>query len=251
VVRFNQASLLSAAVQGAVQVNTNGPQITATFTPNFGLSLQQAAAFGGYIGFDWVQVVTSLPSPNPFVSAATGLPLVAPFFDPPPGGYTFQARSPDFAYPFVYTAGNRILDDYNVFWQTLGGYALHFDDTPADSCLSGGSGKDCAGATAPPGSGPVFFRTDLVGILPNLTPGPSLFQFDWESNFNGTVGGTSVLQSSLPVDPGSGTGGATLLSEEYLLGPGVPEPGTWVMMIIGFASIGFRWNRKMLLSASA
>src|SRR5262249_30993930 len=60
-VAVDQASLSAAIVQGAVTVTTGGPKsgtgvntsIDATFTPNFGLTLAQAAKLMGFTGFNW------------------------------------------------------------------------------------------------------------------------------------------------------------------------------------------------------
>ena len=59
------------------------------------------------------------------------------------------------------------------------------------------------------------FTTHLVGIA-GMLPGADVVDtgigFDWSTTWNGTTGGISVLNSSLPPDPGSGTGGITVLN---------------------------------------
>ena len=74
-----------------------------------------------------------------------------------------------------------------------------------------------------------------------------LFTFKWMSTFNGTAGGTAQLKDYQPIDPGSGTGGVTLLSVDYPLSDvqsGVPEPSTWALMLLGFAGLGFLAHRR-------
>jgi hypothetical protein len=111
-----------------------------------------------------------------------------------------------------------------------------------DECLYGGTGKGCGGLTAPIGK-QIVFSTFLVGFRSDGTYG-KLYEFDWETNFNGTSGGISTLVNLSPIDEGSGYGGVTLLGEQYLLEASVPEPSTWAMMILGFAGIGFMAYRR-------
>lgn len=58
--------------------------IMATFTPQMGLTLQQAEQDTGFTNFDWQQTITSLPSPSPFTQVGNHTPLTAPpsFKDP-------------------------------------------------------------------------------------------------------------------------------------------------------------------------
>jgi len=185
---LNQASLFHAILQKAVKVQAGGTTIIASFEPNFGLSLAQAAALGGFTGFNWQQTVTHLPNPNPF-RLANGTPLTTPFLDPPAGGY---ATSPGpTGNPFYYSQaqlnGGVIQND---------GKILTFLDQPADNCLAGGSGKDCNGLTSKAGDA-IFFTTDLVGVLPGNQVGSKLYEFTWKDDFNGvTLLGQSALKLS-------------------------------------------------------
>ena len=221
VVTLNQAALTQAINTNAVQVQPNGARISATFTPNFGLSLQQAATLEGFVGFNWVQTVMYLPSPSPFraISNPT-LPITAPpnFLDPVAGGYTYGGV--DNSYPFYYDANNGELSSHET-----GGYTLTFRDTPGDPCLSGGSGLGCDGHTVASGASNIVFGTDLVGITADGQTVP-LSYFDWKTNFNGTSGGVGRLSNDLGIDPGSGFGGVTLLSQGLVLNSPSPAAGT-------------------------
>ncbi len=188
-------------------------QITASFTPNFGYTLAQAEQVCGFTHFDWQQTITSLPLPNPFF--ATNNPKVmlsAPpeFYDPPIGGYTYMndvTQLPVYRDPF----------SNDPDWSLAGAETattLFFNDGPTDRCLPGGTGAPCGGNTAPTGSF-ISFRTHLVGIIGN-TPSATITDtgigFSWTSTFNGTSGGADVLSQPGPVDPGSGSGGITILA---------------------------------------
>jgi hypothetical protein len=183
-------------------------RVKAKFIPNLGLSLQDAAKFCGFKDFDWQQLVTNLPLPSPMFQIGNDKPLRAPptFFDPPPGGYTFQLPDGDNSYPFFYNPNNGELASH----QTTN--MLSFIDGPSDVCLPGGDStgiKGCDGAHAPEGSF-LGFTTHLVGILPDGSPLDLGIGFSWISTFNGTTGGVSMTKNELPADPGSGTGGVTI-----------------------------------------
>ena len=188
-----------------------GKGITAAFTPNSSYTLAQAATLCGFTGWDWQQLVTSLPSPNPFLAAGSTTPLKAPppFNDPPPNGYAYQVPPNAVQLPVywnLFTTGPLSLTAN----ETLP-YTLNFGDAPADNCLPGGSGASCGGKTAT--SGAIAFTTHLVGLV-GSGPGYGIQDtgvgFSWISTFNGTSGRISVLNSTTPVDPGSGTGTATV-----------------------------------------
>jgi hypothetical protein len=59
-------------VNGAVKPKASGANIDATFTPNLGLTLQQAAAFCGFVNFNWVQKVTHQDDPSIFYARNIG-----------------------------------------------------------------------------------------------------------------------------------------------------------------------------------
>jgi hypothetical protein len=241
---------LPEVLANAVTVQTGGPvsatgqktSITATFMPKFGLSLANAAAIGGFTNFDWVQKINSWPTPNLFSNSAPTTPLPASHLDPPAGGYTYQAADPRWgnydSHPYYYNPLSP-----GTGWGALSSHetstTLSFYDMPKNSQLTLGQVET--------------FTTDLVGILPDGTPSPSLFEFSWVSNYNplgAGTGGLIVTSASFPGDypivDGQGIGGATLLSETYPLEvqTAVPEPSTWAMMILGFAGLGFMAYRR-------
>lgn len=202
-----------------------GTSISATFTPNLGLSISEAAAYCGFVDFNWIQKITSLPDPSPFFAvnpadAANPIHLTstsAPFNDPYPSGYTYNPAW--VSYPFYWDANSTTNAWSLARYETA--YTLRSYDAPADPCLAGGHSagvKGCNGTNAPAGS-KISFTTTLAGILPTTPPYKPNSQavdlgigYSWTSNFNGTSGGIAVIGSSLPVDPGSGTGGVAVTS---------------------------------------
>ncbi len=206
----------SDVVQGSVTPYLVSPtEINATFTPNYGFTLAQAAKVCGFIEFDWQQTITSWPLPSPLREAGSNVPLHAPpsFNDPPPNGYDYDnPHSPDplklYYNPFSGPSDNYALSSYT----STDTNTLYFDDAPANNCMPGGTGADCNGQTAPPGS-MMAFTTHLVGLQGDL-PGAAVIDtgigFSWTSTYNGTHGGISMSRSKGPVDMGSGTGGITI-----------------------------------------
>jgi hypothetical protein len=123
-VTLNQASVAAAIVQGAVTVTTGGPisgtnvntSIQATFKPNFGLSLQNAANLSGFIGYNWVQTVNSAP-PNTQILSNNGTPVSFPTNDPPPSGFkniTALLGFPVNSYPYYYDPNSPTLSPLSL-----------------------------------------------------------------------------------------------------------------------------------------
>jgi hypothetical protein len=243
--------------------------VTASPT-NTGMTLQQVASALGYPdGLDWVQTV-SIPTPSPFYQArdpcvaaaiAAGAnyraacPGLTSTIDPPIGGYFERPSLGPGTWPFYFSdtaapltctfsgpgnASNECFADPD---------SMSLYDNPADGCLPGGSAWKCG--VAPATYGALVFDDQLVGILPCSTPGvgecnsdglePSapipflyagvtLTDFDWTDTFNGTSGRIPALSNLDPVDPGSGTGGITILSSSN-----VPEPASTTLLISGFS----------------
>jgi hypothetical protein len=197
-------------------------------------TLTAAAGACGYSAFDWVQMITTLPQPVPY-SAVSGTPLRTPppFNDPPPGGYTYAPAYDPYPFYYYFPLSNELncFESYNngrscgVLPVNSADTILGFFDAPSDPCLPGGNFLKqiiyCGGKTAPLGS-VVAFKTALVGVLPDNTPGPDLFSWTWIDTFNGTSGLIARTSNSLPVDPGSGTGGITITGENGV--PVLPEP---------------------------
>lgn len=251
-----------SVLNGAMAAPSGGgsTEITDTFTPNFGLTLSQAASDCGFKAFDWVQTITSLPDPSPFYEVNAADPAApihltsasAPFNDPPPGGYTYCANTfCGSSYPYYYPASDAISNpNYCITYDGAGnclttldsnsGKTLNFFDSPQDPCLFGGNStgvQGCDGANAPPGSA-IDFTTDLVGILPDNSVQSLGMGFTWTDNFNGGSGGVSTI-SNVPADPSTGTGGVTITSfsdvTQYGIGtpPSVPEPPSSFLLLTG------------------
>lgn len=203
--------------------STNGqrPELSASFTPNKGYTLQQAAQTCGLKDFNWQQKLLSVPKPSPFFAAGSSIPLIAPppFNDPPPSGYSYQ-NPPNTAYPFY----------YNLFWPASNPLSLaankttttlSFYDAPSDPCLPGTQSASvktianslCKGKRALKGS-KLAFSTHLVGVNSDNSLVDLGIGFDWTDTFNGTSGGLAVTNTSLHADPNSGSGGITIIHEQ-------------------------------------
>jgi hypothetical protein len=209
----------------------DGKPITenASFTPTDTAGLDSAARLCGFTGFDWQQMIDSLPAPSglfPYIPAAVNPKNLSPtdgslqappsIIDPPPGGYIGYDEG-DTAYPFYYNSSE--LDSDAV--PCIGTTKIKTTDTL--------SFQDCPNLTV------VKFTTSLVGALPCTMGSPgcgtgtvpkTLFTWTWESTFNGTLvcptcgsGGVSQSKSIFPLDPNSGTGGVTVTSIN-----GIPTP---------------------------
>jgi hypothetical protein len=209
-VTLKQKSVFNAILSNFVNVDPieDGTAIQATFVPNFGLTLAQAAALGNFTRFDWVQTVTSDPTMSAFLQAGT-----APFNDPP---------------------GSAVGTSY-----CQGGDCQNTDmaDQPKNPCFS--ASLPCVVGVRDVVSDPrdgTNFETELVG-LKNGQEVP-LFGFTWASNYSG-VSGEAYQYDNGVFDNGSGSGGVEILSETYFQ-PGVPEPSTWAMMLVGFPVLATR-----------
>ena len=217
---FSLAALLTSGTACSDLLNNaltppfgGSTSISASFTPNNGYNLANAAQVCGFTNFDWQQLITVLPSPSPFYGVTEGnLTAPAPFNDPPPDGYTYQSPPNAVGLPIYYNLSGSLNDPLSLAFNEASN-ALFFFDAPADDCLPGGSGDGCPGNTTAPGNSYLGFSTHLVGIVgsgPNATVQDTGIGFSWTDNFNGTVGGISVVDGYRPVDPGSGTGKVTV-----------------------------------------
>jgi len=108
-------------------------------------------------------------------------------------------------------------------------YAPGFGDPPTISTLDAGGG--------------VLQSFDLSVLAPISTPGGfNQFQFrgvvdDTADIYGLRIGGSYILAS------GTATG--------VIVGPGVPEPATWALMIIGFGSAGVALRRRRRYALAA
>jgi hypothetical protein len=208
------------AINGSVKTSNNGPVIDATFTPNLGLTIQQAAQLCGFQNFDWVQKITALPDPSPFNAQNIGgafNPGVSgtvhltskdvPFNDPPQGGgYTYQG-SADNSYPYYYNLTTELPG------QQAGGLTMTFQDRPQDPCLLGGASANtakCGNSVAPAGSR-ISFVTHLAGVNSDGSPTDLGIGFTWSSDYNGTTGAVQ-LKGAAAAGTGTGTGGVWVTS---------------------------------------
>jgi hypothetical protein len=224
------------------------PGITSTFTPNYGYTISQAAKICGFVDFDWVQTIVALPDPSPYfamnlaVTPTTGhvggqlIPLhlggsfdpaintgvhltskLAPFNDPPQGGgYSYQEKT-DYSYPFYCDPTGDPACPRTL--TTLG-----WKDSPADPCIAEPSGMPgakylstpeiqakCGYSVTKPGA-KISFTTHLAGVQFDGTPKDLGIGYTWTSNFNGTSGGVATTKNASEADPGSGSGGITVVS---------------------------------------
>jgi hypothetical protein len=210
------------AINGSVPPPTvNGPQISATFTPKQGLTIQQAAQLCGFTNFDWVQKITALNDPSPYIARNIGgafNPKVAgpvrltskdvPFNDPPQGGGYAYEPNPDFSYPFYYNVTTELPG------QQAGGTTMTFSDLPRNPCLPGGAGvktATCAFGEDPPGSHESFV-THLAGVTSDGSATDLGIGFTWSSNYNNINGGVSAKSLAPGTGTGTGTGGVTVTS---------------------------------------
>jgi hypothetical protein len=185
------ASPCEPIVRGGVKVVASGPTISATFTPNFGLRIGDAATLCGFDHFNWYQMITHDGNPPSAKNNPTAA-LTVPYVDPPLGGYAYQIFGDD-NLPFYWNESTSDLSQHTK------ATAVDFLDNPADSALKTG--------------GFIGFTTALVGVLPDNT-WDALYAWTWTTTFNGTVGGISVRSNTFPEDPGSGTGGVTILQTD-------------------------------------
>jgi hypothetical protein len=226
--------------------NPAGVAIFASFTPAGGLSLSETAANLGYIGFDWLQIITNWPDPDLYSASGALLTPVPsrnlPFLDPPVGGYNYNpcgGEAPGAAgtaFPLYYNPVPST-DCWSVAENETTN-TLHFADEPMDPELTP---ADIATGDIPE------FTTELVGYTlvqgEYYFPGPPLFEWTWETTYNGQVGGTA---RSANIVPGvGGTGDITILTFD---GVPVPEPSALFLLASGVLAIlivrkAADWNR--------
>jgi len=212
-------------------------QMTANFIPtDLSGNVVTLAAAGAACGFtnpwfNWQQTVSVSPSPKPisvcsivlpeatkvcgydvpsgislgekllcsYAKSNSSQPLVSPWSDPPSGGGYTRETYYDDAYPFYLTASE--LSSFSTE------NSLRFNDTPAKPVLN-----KCLQTTYSfiPTATAATYTTSLVGIVDGK-PSAVLYSWTWKTTYNGTSGG--IVEKNLnPVDPGSGTGGVSIVS---------------------------------------
>jgi uncharacterized protein (TIGR03437 family) len=206
--------------------------MSATFQPainGVSYTLSDAASLCGFVAWDWVQQITHMPNPSPFYENNLGDPAApfnlnasyVPFYDPPAAGYT---TDPAWASTPFYFDPKSTGESFSLsrFTDNANG-TLGFVDSPADYCIPNFDGTpsaaytkyaslrtECGNATTAPGES-IGYSTMLAGINANGSASISAIGFTWSDTFNGTNGGAATTASTGPVDPGSGTGGITII----------------------------------------
>ena len=213
------------AINGSVKPVTKGANIDATFIPNLGLSIAQAAQLCGFKTFDWVQKDTKHDDPMPLYARNLGgafdsnvngpvhlTSKSTPWSDPPAGGGYYDptdpTEAPDYSYPFYYNP------NVDLPPQQTGGMIMKFHDAPNDPCRFGGTWANtpnCNNSSQPPGS---FARyvTHLAGVNFDGTATDLGIGFTWNTNYNGSTGGVYGVEGTAGTADGNGTGGVTITS---------------------------------------
>jgi hypothetical protein len=187
----------------------------------------------GVASFDWQQKFIVLPQPvcDSMVCAqpASGVPLVAGSSDPPPGGYLHLPNT----YPFYYNYENiqtqcafgEIAVGLCVLPVMMDDTSLNFYDLAGDPCFPSNpdATKFCDSAA---NGNFIEFQTTLVGVdfQGNPVSLPSNNSFFWKTTYDGSSGGVYPLYNNLPADPGTGTGGVTILSINGVVLPPSVDP---------------------------
>jgi hypothetical protein len=234
----NVAAILDGAVSppmlgGQSDSTTEEPtDIRLSFSPNYGMTLKQAASICDVDSFDWQQTILHLPAPVP--PNPDGVAPAPPSEnDGPPGTQTYYPPSQLSTLCAVESPTDceqPVESNDIISGDPTTATTLNFFDAPADPCLFGG-----AGIPIPCGFGAakiqsyLEFETELVGIKNGqVVHFPNDLAVFWADTFNGNAplqpGGGSggiVLQltSYWDVIPDSGSGGITMLTMPLVLLP--------------------------------
>jgi hypothetical protein len=220
---------LHDVVAGAVHWDASGHDELATFIPNLGFSLADAAALGGYDHFDWVQVALVYPG------------AIAPFLDPPLGGKLLQPA--DFLPYYWDEQSSPLLDPQYQLSANSTENSLQFFDEPSNFFVR-------------PGVNYMEFITTLAAVSANGLSWKPLGSHVWKSDFNpapiflernitpvaGGVGGTFGGE-----DLGEGVAPSSEVAALWRANGGdvsIPEPQTWTLMIGGLFFVGVAIRRN-------
>ena len=152
--------------------------MSATFTPNFGLSINDAASICGYDHFNWYQTVTN----DPYAPGGQTVPYV----DPPTGGGSAFGGCAD-ALPFYWDEGTACPTGSGLHLaDNLTATSLSYFDAPQEPSLTG--------------SEFLGFLSTLAGVNADGTF-DILYAWDWKSNYTGTTGGV-FRRGTNDFDPG-------------------------------------------------
>jgi hypothetical protein len=239
---IDSATACTSLINNSLATQASGRNMCATFTPNQGYTLKQAADLCGFKDFDWIQQITMQFDPSPFYARNDGGAFDStingpvqlssqrvPYNDPPQGGGYAEGAGGDVDpvnnYPFYYNVAD-VADhengdpEVNCTLSTTDGVTLSIHDAPADGCLPGGSlvGTDkckdpllAPKATGEPKGSFAGFSTHLAGVNFDNTATDLGVGFTWTSDYNGTTGGVLIKKTNLPGGNG-GTGGTNVTS---------------------------------------
>lgn len=246
-VHLENITRFADVIHNSVNVTPIGPTLFASFQPNYGMTLEEAATIGGYDHFNWLQVKRRAPDPT--------LALRTPYIDPPIGGadLSWAPLSPQWA------------DDRPFYWDETSppffnarpwsvGYLLdnnksdselRFQDTPSDPY---------AGA-----SSTIDFVTLLVGVKTAMN-WDILDLTSWSST------GSSISVHSRAIDIPPDISGRVISTQRISIADlsaaeldllrlagaqnlpsigSVPEPGAAALVFLGLAALSlFRKQRR-------
>ena len=98
------------------------------------------------------------------------------------------------------------------------------------------------GGTA--GNADISFGTNLVSALQIQSPTLGFTQLTGPALFGGSPANPIFNIGTFNLSGGFLSGASTLTISRAAVVSGVPEPGTWAMMLLGFGAIGFSVSRR-------